>query len=180
MKTKRQKGFTLIELLVVISIIGLLSTVVLASLTSARKKAEAAKFVAEMKQLKTAFELYRNDNGGYPGGLNFDSCYPLSGSCQDAKIFLINELVNKKYIQSVPQIDNFNEFYYSAGATLDQTIGQTRWQQICGGRALKAWGLFFVYPNIPINDFDVWEAYVYENGQYQGSNTFDGFYCIGE
>ena len=37
---KTKKGFTLIELLVVISIIGLLSSIVLASLNTARMKAQ--------------------------------------------------------------------------------------------------------------------------------------------
>jgi type II secretion system protein G len=61
------KGFTLIELLVVISIIALLSTVVLSSLTTARKKARDVQRKAIVKQIQNALELYRNDNGGlYP------------------------------------------------------------------------------------------------------------------
>ncbi len=44
---KMQKGFTLIELLVVIAIIGILSSVVVTSMSSARTKAKTAAFQAE-------------------------------------------------------------------------------------------------------------------------------------
>ena len=66
MKQKTQKGFTLIELLVVIAIIGLLASVVLLALNSARQKSRDAKRVADARQIATALELYFNDCGGYP------------------------------------------------------------------------------------------------------------------
>ncbi len=73
-KNKRFKnlltGFTLIELLVVIAIIGLLSTLAVIALDSAREKSRDAKRVTDIKQMQTALELYFNDQKGYPGQYN--------------------------------------------------------------------------------------------------------------
>ncbi len=60
------KGFTLIELLVVIAIIGLLASIILVSLGSARTKSRDAKRAADLKDFETALELYYSDNGHYP------------------------------------------------------------------------------------------------------------------
>ncbi len=64
----KNKGFTLIELLVVIAIIGLLASVVLLALNSARAKSRDAKRLADVRQLASALELYFNDNNTYPTG----------------------------------------------------------------------------------------------------------------
>lgn len=61
-----KKGFTLIELLVVIAIIGLLSTLSILALNTARARARDAKRVSDVKQIQTALEMYYNDAGQYP------------------------------------------------------------------------------------------------------------------
>lgn len=61
------RGFTLIELLVVIAIIGLLSAVVLASLSAARERARNASYVAQIKEYQKALALHYSENGSYPG-----------------------------------------------------------------------------------------------------------------
>jgi len=66
MKKATDRGFTLIELLVVIAIIGILSTLAVVALNSARQKSRDSKRVADIKQIQTALELYYSDKHGYP------------------------------------------------------------------------------------------------------------------
>ncbi|HAT68259.1 MAG: hypothetical protein A2481_03760 [Candidatus Yonathbacteria bacterium RIFOXYC2_FULL_47_9] len=74
-KMKNKNGFTLIELLVVISIIGLLSSVILASLNSARAKALRSKAIQEMRQFATMAVIAQGVHGSrlrdiLPGAYN--------------------------------------------------------------------------------------------------------------
>ncbi len=64
---RTKKGFTLIELLVVIAIIGILASIVLASLNTARIKSRDARRIADIKQIQIALELYYDANSSsYP------------------------------------------------------------------------------------------------------------------
>jgi len=62
-KKTGQRGFTLIELLVVIAIIGILATIVLVSLNSARQKARDTRRVSDLRQIQLGEEIYYDSNG---------------------------------------------------------------------------------------------------------------------
>lgn len=77
-ESDRVGGFTLIELLVVISIIGVLSTIAMTSLNTAKAKARDAKRMTEITELGKALELYYAQHGSYPstGSITTTLCDP--------------------------------------------------------------------------------------------------------
>ena len=65
--TRRIRGFTLIELLVVIAIIAILAAILFPVFARAREKARTTACQNNIKQLGTAFAMYRSDyDGGMP------------------------------------------------------------------------------------------------------------------
>lgn len=93
---KSSKGFTLIELLVVIAIIGVLASIVLASLANARRKSRDARRITDLKQLQLAMELYFDGvgTGQYP-----DS----SATCDATTSRGLEVLATNGYIPVVPR-----------------------------------------------------------------------------
>lgn len=100
-----KKGFTLLELLVVIAVIGILSSVVMVSLSNSKKKADTAFVKSEADQIKKALELYKDTNGIYgnytasnyysslrPAG--YTSVYAGAGDCYVPFARVNNDITN--------------------------------------------------------------------------------------
>ena len=64
-KNTLQRGFTLIELLVVVAIIGILSSIVLVSLNSARKKGKDASAKGSLSSMRASAEILYDDFASY-------------------------------------------------------------------------------------------------------------------
>ncbi len=62
------RGFTLIELLVVIAIIGLLASIILVSLNSARSKAKDTRVISDVRQVRSQIETEVSANGAFTVG----------------------------------------------------------------------------------------------------------------
>jgi prepilin-type N-terminal cleavage/methylation domain-containing protein len=148
---KTTTGFTLIELLVVISIISFLSSIVLASMQTARDKAITAKIAEDMRQVKIASEMYYGDTGSYTftfasNNINKDILANNNNNTpilQDFNVFstkianaqaippacdlfnkIGNNLVAAKYLSAVPKHPRENyskEICYKAATSSDGT-----------------------------------------------------------
>jgi prepilin-type N-terminal cleavage/methylation domain-containing protein len=131
----KRKSFTLIELLVVIAIIGLLSSIVLVSLSGIREKARDTKRKADIDAIKMALELYYDRYGYYvPEHLCTDtsigcgSCgcsvsnYPNgtdwgSGNDSDLRVLITEEFLGQLPIDP---INNSTYYYYFEPLGLNQ------------------------------------------------------------
>lgn len=183
MKTNKTRGFTLIELMVVIAIISLLSSVVLASIKTAREKAQIIKTVGEMKSLQNALELYRNQFGTYPGSTGSiyaddesQNVWTIDGTLQDS----FQGLVTNKFISKIPHAPNYpnncsDSDCINSGYFLGYIKGNfyTGYDyQTCGRKKVDNYILVFFAHDKKIN-LPVWELYNSGDGSYVNPYTED-------
>jgi general secretion pathway protein G len=96
-----KKGFTLIELLVVVTIILLLSGLGVVAFTGAQRKARDNKRKSDLEQVRSALEMFRDDNDVYPAGNGWSQ---------------LDVLVTDNYIDELPLDPKGYSYYYGADA----------------------------------------------------------------
>jgi prepilin-type N-terminal cleavage/methylation domain-containing protein len=131
---KYQKGFTLIELLIVIAIVGVLSTVVLASLNSARAKARDSARISNVKEVQKALAIFHSDYGSYPVSATWSGNGSDYGSLSNTGVNGYIPNLAPAYIKELP-IDpnqtasngyiyksNGSDYFFMAHGTAEKTV----------------------------------------------------------
>jgi len=101
---RKKQGFTLIELLVVIGVIGVLATLVFAAIGTSRSRAQEARIISNMRQLRLVIEQEKGDAANYaqaisqaaagaagPIGLDFIEIFADQGGFDQYFVLLADE-----------------------------------------------------------------------------------------
>ena len=113
-----QKGFTLIELLVVVAIIGMLISIILVGMGTARQKSRDARRLSDMQQIMSGLALYFSAASGYPDAALWNNLQTSSGTLE----------CNGTVFFKVPNDPNPSEDYiYATGGVSRPGCGGTVW-----------------------------------------------------
>ena len=103
-----KKGFTLVELMIVIAIIGLLSGIIITSLTGSKAKSRDARRISDVNQIQLALEQYFDRCGQYPVQINDTTA---DNGCVGLSINL------GSFISVIPQDPNGGSYGYVVNST---------------------------------------------------------------
>ncbi|KUK79544.1 MAG: fimbrial protein pilin [Microgenomates bacterium 39_7] len=110
MINKKNAAFTLIEVLVATTIVAVLTAIGVVSYSSASRNSRDAKRLSDVEQIRAALEMYRADNGSYPGSIDLSGSGELSSG-------------TNVYMSPIPQDPKYpTHFYIYSGSDDDYTL----------------------------------------------------------
>ena len=115
-------GFTLIELMIVIGIIGVMSTIVIVNMNSARLKAVDARIKIELASVRRAAAVYYDTAGAETYGNNANSCNAASSMFKQDGV-IDNLLTSVDDIQGVSITCRSNGTNFAVSANLISVSG---------------------------------------------------------
>ncbi len=124
----KSSGFTLIELLIVIAIIGVLATILLVNFMGVRQRTRDAQRKADLRQIQSAIELYKADQGDYPSGVTTPYSMLTSVACPTSPSPLVGGTVT--YLAKIP-CDPSGISWYNSGNYFYSLNGNTYTLRAC-------------------------------------------------
>jgi len=101
------RGFTLVELILVMAVLGVMATTLIIAINPLGQfqKSRDAQRKSDLRQIQSALEMFRSDNGSYPTSLtNCSGTYLGNASC------------TVKYMSKIPSDPKSGSYVYTPGA----------------------------------------------------------------
>ncbi|MFM9872086.1 MAG: type II secretion system protein [Fimbriimonadaceae bacterium] len=161
-----KRAFTLLELLTVIAIIAILSAIIVPVFARVKDNAYRSQDLSNMNSLRSALQLYREDQGAYPPALlGYVTLY--SSGPQIGNVIPANELKGFLYPKRVDALSSFSPAYtkYKNSQTVNAVFPDADPTALGSGAQLDLNG------DGSINNFDD------TAGSRQAYGSADGFVC---